>query len=83
MTNSEKKALEAYPDHLFPTPGNGLVGPKDYEREIYIEGYEQAERDLKKELLDWINDKCEKHSSFKTEELAITFDKLKEKIESL
>ena len=46
MSKAEERALEKYPDHLFPTPGNGLVGPKDYEREIYIEGYEQAEKDI-------------------------------------
>lgn len=43
MTKAEERALEAYPD--YPTMDGGYVNQRK-PRKVFIQGYEQAEKDL-------------------------------------
>ena len=48
MTKAEEKALKAIPHH----PNDGLENQRKRFRKFYQEGYEQAEKDINKELMD-------------------------------
>jgi len=46
MKQSEKRAAEAYPETLNLGRGRSMLDVYIQSKEIYIEGYEQAEKDL-------------------------------------
>lgn len=46
MSKAEERANEAYPDIPLPHLGKGIVAKHGHLRRAYIEGYEQAERDI-------------------------------------
>lgn len=69
MTRAEQRALEAYPVNMIPLNYQDLIkqfGGKTeidvntYPRCLFQEGYEQAEKDINKELMDIMADIREK-----------------------
>ena len=53
MSKAEERALEAYPKETRDIGGFVVdIGHPQYMRDLYIEGYHQAEKDLE---LDWVD----------------------------
>lgn len=46
MSKAEERANEAHPDIPLPHLGEGIVAKRGHLRRAYIEGYEQAEKDI-------------------------------------
>lgn len=59
MTKAEEKAIEIYPDNS--TYGNKIVSMK---RECFIEGYNQAIKEIHKEMYDWIDKNLKTYISY-------------------
>jgi len=58
MTRAEERALEAYPTQDMYS--SLLDGSNRLKREVFINGYEQAEKDINKELMNIMADVSEK-----------------------
>lgn len=54
LTKAENRALDAYPMGCYPTANQRST--TDNLRDGYLEGYHQAEKDVKDALLKWANE---------------------------
>ena len=52
MTKAEERALEAYPD--YPNMDGGYVTQRK-PRKVFIQGYEQAEKDMKERFIQFVH----------------------------
>ena len=58
MSKAEERALEAYPNMLFPfTP----LDLNAYRRDAFINGYEQAEKDTIERAIAWLKENANKY----------------------
>lgn len=58
MSKAEERALEAYPNMLFPfTP----LDLNAYRRDAFINGYEQAEKDTIERAIAWLKENTDKY----------------------
>jgi len=74
MSNAENRSLEAYPKETRNITGFVVdIGYPQYMRNLYIEGYHQAEKDHQqtKELLNMLLEEID--CSFKQTDLTLTY----------